>query len=156
MLKGFSSEMHWHLHFGLCTGKWVCQNPTTLLTSWPNSNPIRSNNTDVFSTRKIIQSGKSVSTALSPQTSAIHLDVPHPPCCVYVTKVKTVLSWVKRGSSWTGPCPVCPRCQLEDALIRTGRRASVQLQARWWFLHYGEDDMEVMKGELDLLPDNIL
>uniref|UniRef100_M4BB13 RxLR effector candidate protein n=1 Tax=Hyaloperonospora arabidopsidis (strain Emoy2) TaxID=559515 RepID=M4BB13_HYAAE len=32
-----------------------------------------------FSTRKIIHSGKSVSAALSPQPSVIHLDVPHPP-----------------------------------------------------------------------------
>uniref|UniRef100_M4BQE1 PH domain-containing protein n=1 Tax=Hyaloperonospora arabidopsidis (strain Emoy2) TaxID=559515 RepID=M4BQE1_HYAAE len=29
--------------------------------------------------------------------------------------------------NWAGS--VCPRCQLEDALIRTSRRTSVQLQA---------------------------
>ena len=88
--------------------------------------------------------------------SAIHLEVPHPPRRVYTKMAQTPSSRVKRGSSWTGPCRVCPRCQLEDALIRTGRRASVQFQARWCFLHYGEDDMEVMKGELNLSPDNIL
>ena len=118
---------------------------------------MNNNNTVAFySTRKIIHSGRTVSAALLPLPSAIHLDVSHPPHRVYMKMAQTTLSRVKMCFSWTGRCSVCPRCQLEDALIRTGRKVSVELQARWWFLHFGEDDMEVIKGELGLSPDYVL